>query len=251
MKRVLFTTLIAHLLLLLAACSSGPKVAPAPRPSPTPDLVAVRKDLTDEQMGSLTLALVDFGGRYDSFRPSPASGVQTLATRADLACDASRQSNTLSKHGWIKAYARFFASPDPDQPETVAVGTNVDVFSSKDGAAAKLSADVSTVADDARSTSGCFGYAIEGVERLAVSGVGDEMWGVRERINIHSLRGSISTVAFRRSNLVAMVEIVRLSSEDSTDELVALAREIDKRIAPLVSSPLSMGHREPGEGLRD
>ncbi len=251
MRRVLFATLTVCLAIAQAACSSGSNSVPTPRPTPTPDLVAVRKDLTDEQLGSVALALVDFGGRYDSFRPSLASGVQTLATRADLACDASRQINTLSKNGWIKAYARFFASPDPIQPETVAIGTNIDVFSSKDGAAAKLSADVSTVADDARSTSGCFGYAIEGVERLAVTGVGDEMWGVRERINIHSLRGSISTVAFRRSNLVAMVEIVRLSSEDSTDELVALAREIDKRIAPLVSSPLSMGRGEPGDALHD
>jgi hypothetical protein len=133
----------------------------------------------------------------------------------------------------------------------VAVGTNVDVFSSKEGAAAKLRTDVATVADDARSTSGCFGYAIEGVERLAVSGVGDEMWGVRERINIHSLRGSISVVAFRRSNLVAMVEIVRLSSEDSTDELIALAHEVDKRITPLVSSPLSMGADRSESALHD
>ena len=251
MGRVLVAAIPAVLLAVLAACSSGPKAAPTPRPTPTPDLVAVRKDLTDEQLSAVALALADFGGRYDSFRPSPASGVQTLATRAELACDAVRQSNTLSKNGWIKAYARFYASPDPGQPETVAIGTNVDVFSSKDGAAAKLSADASGVADDARSTSGCFGYAIEGVERLAVSGVGDEMWGVRERINIHSLRGSISVVAFRRSNLVAMVEIVRLSSEDSTDELVALAREIDKRIAPLVSSPLSMRRAEPRGALHD
>ena len=251
MRRALSLTLPAGLLLVLAACSGGAKSPPMPRPTPTPDLVAVRKDLTDEQLGSVALALADFGPRYDTFRPSPASGVQTLATRADLACDASRQINTLNKNGWIKAYARFYASPDPDQPETVAVGTNVDVFSSKEGAGAKLSSDVATVSDDARSTSGCFGYAIEGVERLAVSGVGDELWGVRERINIHSLRGSISIVAFRRSNIVAMVEIVRLSSEESTDELMALAREIDKRIAPLVSSPLSMGAPRSAGALRD
>lgn len=251
MRRVLLAAVPGVLFAVLSACASGPKAAPTPRPTPTPDLVAVRKDLTDEQLGSIALTLVDFGGRYDSFRPSPASGVQTLATRAELACDASRQVNALNKSGWIKAYARFYASPDPGQPETVAVGTNVDVFSTKDGAAGKLGADAATVSDDARSTSGCFGYAIEGVERLAVTGVGDEMWGVRERINIHSLRGSISMVAFRRSNIVAMVEIVRLSSEDSTDELVALAREIDKRISPLVSSPLSKGAKDSESTLRN
>jgi hypothetical protein len=245
MRRALSVTLAACLLLVLAACSGGAKLPLTPQPSSTPDLVAVRKDLTDEQLGSVALALADFGPRYGTFRPSPASGAQTLATRADLACDASRQINTLNKNGWIKAYARFYASPDPGQPETVAVGTNVDVFASKEGAAAKLGTDAATVSDDARSTSGCFGYAIEGVDRLAVSGVGDEMWGVRERINIHSLRGSISVVAFRRSNIVAMVEIVRLSAEDSTEELMALARELDKRIAPLLSSPLSMGAKRP------
>ena len=249
MRRFLSTTIAICALAGLAACSGGAKTPPTPAPTATPDLVAVRKDLTDEQLGAITLVLADYGPRYGDFRPSPASGVQTLATRANLACDAQRQSNALSKNGWMKAYASFFASPDPYQPETVAVGTNVDVFSSKDGAAAKLNNDAATVADDARTTGGCFGYAVEGVERLAISGIGEQSWGVRERINIHSLRGTISIVAFRRSNIVAMVEIVRLSSEDSTDELVSLAHALDDRIGPLLSAPLSVAPSTAPETL--
>ena len=233
------------LLVVVAGCSGGPPARSTPAPSATPDLTAIRKDLTDDQLAGITLDLAGYAPRYHAFRPSPASGVQTLATRAELACDASRQSNSLNKHGWIKAYAKFFASPDPIQPETVAVGSNVDVFSSKEGAADKLNSDAASVADDARSDHGCFGYAIEGVEPLVVAGIGDQSWGVRERINIHSLRGSISFVMFRRSNIVAMVEIVRLSSEDSTDELTELARTIDERIAALLSAPLSVAPRGP------
>ena len=251
MRRVLSFTMIGCALVVLGACSGDAKAPPTPAPSATPDLIAARKDLTDDQLGAITLLLPDYGPRYVDFSPSPASGVQTLATRADLACDSQRQINSLSKNGWMKAYARFFASPDSGQPETVAVGTNIDVFSSKEGAAAKLNDDAATVADDARTSGGCFGYAIEGVERLVVSGLGDQSWGVRERINIHSLRGTISIVAFRRSNIVAMVEIVRLSSEDSTEELMSLAREVDNRIGPLLSAPLSVAPQSAGEALFD
>lgn len=239
------------LLVLVAGCSGGPPARSTPAPSPTPDLTTIRRDLTDDQLAGITLELADYGSRYAEFRPSPASGVQTLATRAELACDASRQSNALSKYGWIKAYAKFFASPDPGQPQTVAVGTNVDVFSSKENATDKLNSDAAAVADDVRSGHGCFGYAIEGVEPLAVTGIGDQSWGVRERINIHSLRGSINVVMFRRSNIVALVEIVRLSSEDSTDELMGLARAVDNRIAPFLTAPLSMAPVAPRDGLRD
>ncbi len=247
----LITTLAPLLLLVAAAgCSSGAPARKTPAPAPTPDLTVIRRDLTDDQLAGVTLTLADYSTRYAAFRPSPASGVQTLATRADLACDAARQSTSLNKHGWIKAYAKFFASPDPGQPETVAVGTNVDVFSSKENAANKVNSDAATVADDARSTHGCFGYAIEGVEQLAVTGIGDQSWGVRERINIHSLRGSINVVTFRRSNIVAMVEIVRLSSEDSTEELMRLARAVDARIAALLSAPLSLAPPAPAAALR-
>lgn len=234
-----------------AGCSSGPSARPTPAPSSTPDVTPIRRDLTDDQLAGITLALPDYGARYAAFRPSRASGLQTLATRADLACNAERQSNALSKHGWIKAYAQFFASPDPEQPETVAVGTNVDVFSNKENAVDKLNNDAATVSDDARSDHGCFGYAIEGVERLVVTDIGDQSWGVRERINIHSLRGSINVVTFRRSNIVAMVEIVRLSSEDSTDELMGLARAVDARIAALLSAPLSLAPAARAAALRN
>ncbi len=249
--RLLFAVIsCATLVVVAAGCSGGSTSRPTPAPSPTPDLTVIRRDLTDDQLAGVTLSLADYNGRYAAFRPSPASGAQTLATRADLACNAERQSTALNKHGWIKAYAKFFASPDPGQPETVAVGTNVDVFSDKSNAADKLNIDAATVADDARSDHGCFGYAIEGVERLAVTGIGDQSWGVRERINIHSLRGSINVVMFRRSNIVAMVEIVRLSSEDSTDELMGLARAVDARIGALLSAPLSLAPASTPAALR-
>ena len=246
MRLILGFTIVGCALVALVACSSGASTPPTPAPSATPDLIPERRDLTDEQLGAVALVLADYGPRYGHFSASPASGIQTLATRADLACDSQRQINSLNKNGWVKAYARFFASPDPGQPETIAVGTNVDVFSTKEGASAKLTNDAATVADDARTSGGCFGYAIEGVEPLVVSGLGDQSWGVRERINIHSLRGTISIVAFRRSNIVAMVEIVRLSSEDSTEELMQLAREVDNRIRPLLSAPLSVAPRPAG-----
>lgn len=249
--RLLFAIISCITLLVAAGCSGGSSARPTPAPSPTPDLTAIRRDLTDDQLAGVTLSLADYNARYAAFRPSPASGVQTLATRADLACDAGRQSNALNKHGWIKAYAKFFASPDPGQPETVAVGTNVDVFSDKNNAADKLNTDAATVTDDARSDHGCFGYAVEGVEQLAVTGIGDQSWGVRERINIHSLRGSINVVMFRRSNIIAMVEIVRLSSEDSTDELMGLARAVDARIGALLSAPLSRAPAGAPAELRD
>jgi hypothetical protein len=226
--------------LVLTACGSGTPPRPTPAPSSTPDLAA-KVEVSDEQLLAMTLALEEYGPRYAIFGPSAGSGLQVLSTRALQGCDSIREGNALARYGWEKGYARFWISPDPDIPDTIAIGTYVDVYATSSDAREKLNYDANAIVDDARLDDGCFGiYAVEGVDHLAVSGIGEQSWGARERISFQGLRGSISFISFRRAHVVATVSIIRLTSEDSTEELTRLAQQVDAKIMPILSAPLSV-----------
>lgn len=231
---------------LFAACAIGqPAARPTPAPTATPDLTA-KVDVSDEQLMAMTLALEEYGPRYAIFGPSEGSGLQILSTRALQACDSIREGNALARYGWEKGYARFWISPDPDVPDTIAVGTYVDIYADGTNAREKLNYDATAITDDARLDDGCFGiYSVEGVDQLIVDGIGDQTWGARERISFQGLRGSISFISFRRGHVVATVSILRLTSEDSTDELKRLAQQVDAKIQPILVAPLSLAPASP------
>jgi hypothetical protein len=223
--------------LLLAGCG-GSKAAP-PRSTPTPRPVESSVDLTYDQMAILTLTLQDFGPRYSNFVLSPESGNLSLTGRSDQACQPLNEAGALSKYGWARGYERAYSPPDPKGADTLSVASFIDIYGSNDNAAAKLAYDVQSRREDTRVANGCYGVTIEGVDNIVVSGVGDQVIGTRERFSAFGIRGSISTVSWRRGKVVASVELWRMTSEDSTDELIALAKKLDQRLAPVVSAPLT------------
>ncbi len=222
---------------LLAGCG-GSKQAP-PRSTPTPRPVESSIDLTYDQMAILTLTLQDYGPRYSGFELSPASGNLSLTGRAQEACQPLNEAGALSKYGWSRGYVREYVPADPTGADTQSVASYIDVYGSSESASAILTYDVQSRREDTRVANGCFGVTIEGVDNIVVSGVGDQVIGTRERFSAFGIRGSISTVSWRRGKVVASVVLGRLTSEDSTDELIALAKKLDERLAPVVSAPLT------------
>lgn len=226
--------------MLVAGCTGAGKTArPAATATPTPPAQAER-DLTDEQMASLTLELADFGPRYAQFELDPdSSGSWSLTGRALQGCQPSKEAASLSKYGWVRGYARAFTPPDATGADTVAIGTYVDIYDNRDGASGKLTYDAVAIHDDTRVANGCFGFTIEGVDDLPVTGVGDQVTAVRERFSASGIRGSATMLEFRRGKVVVTVAVVRMTSEDSAEELVALAKKLDAKLQPLLGAPLS------------
>lgn len=224
--------------LLLAGCSSsGPKRGPTSTATPKP--LYADRDLTNDQMASVALALPDFGPRYATFEQTPDSGPQSLTQRALQACQADKEAASLGKYGWSHGYSRGFAPPEADIADTLAVGSYIDVYSDSDQAAAKLRYDQASIRDDTRAPNGCFGYTIEGVDNADAGGVGEQAIALRERFSAAGIRGSAAMLSFRRGRVVVTISIVRLTAEDATAELIALAKKLDDKLQPVLSSPLS------------
>lgn len=232
-------SLIVPLVAWSVACGGGGKGARPPVATPTPKLEHAVKDLTDDQMALLVLPLADYGPRYGFFELNAASGLISLTQRANQACSPSKEAAAMGKFGWTRGFAVFFTPPLDTGSDTLSIGSNIDVYSTDAKAQEKLVYDSATVRDDARSANGCYGFAVEGVDDLPITGIGEQVIAVRERFSVAGVRGSTSILAFRRGPVVASVTLYRLSAEDATAELIALAKKIDAKLAPLLAAPLS------------
>ncbi len=225
---------------LAVAGACGGKAAPA-RPAPTtaPTAAVTHRDLTDEEMALIPLALGEWGARYEGYQPEDGSGTATLTSRANSSCQPSKEAAALSKYGWTRGFTRSFGSVESDGTNAGSVESDIDVYGTPDGAANMLTYSQATARDDTRVFEGCFGLTIEGVDDLVVTGLGDQVAGVRERFSLSGIRGSFSVVQFRRGRVLVSVSVLRMTSEDSTAELMDRARKMDERLMPLLTAPLS------------
>jgi hypothetical protein len=226
--------------LVTLACGGG-SAAPAPTaPAPTPTVAVdtTARFISDEELATMTLAQPELGPGYEAFVLQDGSGALSVTGRSLLACNPTKEAQALNTYAWERSYQRYFESPDQGW-ETLLIGSHVDVYQDTPRATDKLRYDRAAIDEDTRSDRGCNGLVIEGVDDFAVAGLGDDAWGVKERFAISGVRGSVTTVSFRHGRVVTTVTVARLSFDDASAEVIALAELLDQRIEGLLRPPLS------------
>jgi hypothetical protein len=234
---------------MLAACSSG---GGEPRPDATPTIPSaapttynIPPEISAEQLGSVTLALADFGPEYATYETLIDSELTTTVERGINACDPLKEQTALSRYGWSKGYSRWFGF-EGDILEQV--GTNVDVYSTPTNAETKIRYDTKQIRQDQLAPGGCNGVGIEHITDLGLPTVGDQSWSVRVDFSVDHIRGSMHVLTFRRDRIVATVTIMRFNATDSSQELVDLAKKVDERLLTVITAPLTLA--EPVHGRR-
>ena len=230
---------------IFAACSSGGSRDPEPEGTPTavpptPQAYSIPQEISAEQLGSMTLALTDFGPQYASYATLVDTELTIVLERAVDACDPLKEQAALSKYGWSKGYSRWFGF-EGDILEQV--GTNVDVYSTASNADTKIRYDVKQLRQDQLAVGGCQGIGIERIEDLALPTIGDQSWSVRVDFSVDHVRGSMHLLTFRRDRIVATVTIMRFNATDSSQELLDLAKKVDERLLTVITAPLTMSER--------
>ena len=225
----------------ISACSGGsdgPDTA-APTPVPTTTSYTIPTEISGAQLQAVTLALADFGPRYATFETFVDSELTATIERGIDACDPTKEQTALSKYGWTKGYSRYFGEPGLANEGSVAVRTNIDIYSTAANAEIKIRYDAKQVHEDQRAPGGCSGIGLERIEELALPQVGDQSWSARWHFSIDSVRGARHIIIFRRDRIVATVSITRFNSEDSAAELLELAKKVDERLLLMITAPLT------------
>jgi len=237
--KLLIYGLLTMLAFVALGCAGG-KNAPPPRPAATatPAVDPTARLISDEELANMTLSQVDLGLGYEQYILQEDSGISTVAQRAEQACNARTEADSLNRFGWERGYQRFFL-PTTVGAETIAVGSYVDVYRDAAMATGKMRYDPGAVREDTRSDRGCNGFVIEGVEEFPVPELGDQAWGVKQRFSLGGVRGAFTAVSFRYGRVVATVALARLSFGDAAGEVIALAEKLDERIGAMLRPPLS------------
>jgi len=225
--------------LAFSACSSPAKRAPAAPPPTATVNPYPQRDVTVEQLQAMALTLDEFGPRYATFGTAIDAPMTAVLERALMACDVEKEQTALSEQAWVRGYARHFDQPEGSGHETLTVGSDLDLFSTAQNAIAKIAYDNRSLQENARRSASCNGFSIERIEQFEVTGIGDEAGGLRINFSYLGVRGQSTVVYFRRDRLVAQVSVARLNSEDSSAEMIELAKKIDARMLPVLTSPLT------------
>lgn len=237
----LFIAVVLVSTIVFAACKSGGANSdPTPAPTAAPTLTAyTAAALSADQLGSMTLPLADFGPRYAIFAPLVNGPLTAILERAIDACNPDNESQALSKYEWERGYSQQYGAPLDDTSGTISIGTDVDLYSSAENAAAKLKYDKIALENDSRAGWGCQGAKIERIDEFAAEAIGDESWGVRIRFSLDGIRGTTTAIIFRRHRLLGTVSITRINSEDSTAEIIDSARKVDEKMMSVLTAPLT------------
>ena len=222
--RALPLALAAALLMLFAlACKSGGGGGDTSR------------EITDEELSQMVLALTDYGGAYGGFQTDDENGFLTLEQRADEDFDPQTETQDLQQFGWTKAYAEDFVSSQAveDRAGVYVIGSDVDLYTSTDGAAEHFADSKAELSELAGKTSE--GFTVDRVETFQ-SDVGDEavgfnIDGTAEDEDGSKFAISAGGLAFRHGRLMGSLGFATFGDGSFEEELKRLAATMDQRIS--------------------
>jgi hypothetical protein len=239
--RVLTLAFAALLLLVAAACkSSGGNGGGGDD---------TNREITEDELAQMVLALADFGGAYGDFLVDEGNGAVTPDAKAEDDFDPKDEANDLVEHGYVSGYDADFLSPDAEASGVYAVGSEVNLYEDADGAAGYF-ADTKAEIEDAVGNSGDE-MDVTSVEPFSVD-VGDESAGFALKGTLPDDEGNpvdvwLMTVGFRHGRLIGSVYMGSLEERDSREGLRGWARVMDQRMGTvLAGSSVSDDETEDG-----
>jgi len=163
------------------------------------------REITNEHLAQMVLALVDFGPEYRLFAPSEENGAQTLEDRVDEDIDPQGEQEDLAEFRWASGFDQFFFSSEAvQQPSaTFLVGSGLDIFASGDDASAYFKDDRSESEDLAGK--GDEDGVITGVDTFSVDVADDGFGLVLSAITDDNQSFWVLLVAVRKGRLMGEV----------------------------------------------
>jgi len=130
-KRTLGFMAIA-LAAIVVACGGGESSNDGPAADDT------SREITNEQLSQMVLALGDFGPEYGGFAPDSDNGPQTIEQVSDEEDDPAAERIDLEQFGWAATHQAYFDNPAPTEGAVSAVASFVYVFGTAEGASGYL-----------------------------------------------------------------------------------------------------------------
>jgi hypothetical protein len=223
--------LAAALISLFAiACSSGNTDSKA-------DDTA--REISNEALAQMALALEDFGGAYTDFQADEDNGSETLEQAAAGEFNSEDETKDLQEFGWVSNYDVDFTGAQAVQSRAgvASVGSEVDLFEDVAGASGYF-ADSAAEWPEIAGTYGN-GLTIEEIETFDVD-VGDEAMGVSTKGYVEDDEGTkidiwASELGFRHGRLVGSIGFVTFEERTFEEALKGLAVVMEQRIASVLA----------------
>jgi len=212
-------------LLTAAACSGGGSVDDTAR------------EISNEQLAQMVLALEQFGPEYAAFTPQAENGVKNLDTASADDFDAADERADLERASFVSAYEVNFLK-EAVEGAPFFLGSEVYLFASADGATTYLKDSEAELTENAGRTSE--GSTIEAINRFEVK-AGDEALGANADISVRREDGSstgfwLTVVEFRRGRLAGDVRMFGMGLSDIDKvrlqgKVEALAAVMNERVS--------------------
>jgi hypothetical protein len=98
--------------------------------------LTIPRQISDDELTGMALALTDFGADYADFVANGDNGPRTLDAIAEDDFDPEDERADLERAGWASRYQEFYISPqDAEEPSAFFVGSSIDLFETAEGAA--------------------------------------------------------------------------------------------------------------------
>ncbi|TET94684.1 MAG: hypothetical protein E3J29_07975 [Dehalococcoidia bacterium] len=235
LTRVIPLTLAAALIALFAIACGGGSGNTARE---TSDDTA--REISDEELAQMVLALEDFGEPYAAFQAREGDGLlETVEQRAQEEFDPADEAQDLEQFGWVLGYGAEFLDPKATREGSgvYIVGSVVDLFEDAEGASGYFN-DTLTELSEMAGTTGQ-GFTTHEVETFGAD-VGDESAGFDIQGSFEDGDGStldmwFSVLSFRHGRLLGVVVFVTFEQRSFEDEVKGLASVMDQRITSVLA----------------
>ena len=198
------------------------------------------REISDEELAQMVLALEDFGGPYAAFRAREGDGLlETVEQRAQEEFDPADEAQDLDQFGWVFGYGAEFHDPKAtgEGSSVYIVGSVADLFEDAAGASGYFNDTLTEVSEMAGTTSQ--GFTTHEVETFGAD-VGDESAGFDIQGSVEDVDGPtldmwFSVLSFRHGRLVGSVFLVTFEERSFEDEVKGLANVMDQRITSVLA----------------
>jgi hypothetical protein len=210
------------------------------------------REITDDELAQMVLALADYGGAYDSFEEDTDNGLETLDQRAEDDFDPEGERADLEEFGWQSGYTRDYMSAEATASETgvFLVGSGITLFQDVEGASGYFEDTKQEIADFNGTTSE--GLTINDVQPFGLD-AGDEaagyvMAGTFEDADGSTTDVSMTMAGFRRGRLVGSVGLAAFEDRSSQEGVGGWARLMDRRIGEVLAGAAVSDDPSDGDG---
>jgi len=192
------------------------------------------REISDDELAGMTLALTDFGADYADFEPGDDNGLLTLDEAVEGDFDPEDERADLQRFDWASAYEGLYLNPQGAETAGVyGVGSTVNLFETVQGAEGYVEDSRDELTTQVGKSTGS--ATVVNIWEFDAA-VADEAVGAVVKVDIKPEQGSsvalwMSAIMFRHGRLVAVVGAYTFEEPQLQDSLRVLALHLDQNIS--------------------